>query len=141
VIKHGQDDTQPPRQRYHCPSCKRYFDDLPGTIFEGPYQPLSVWILCLYFMGLNLSNRQSAPGTRVYTDEYDLYHRVPVWGYEHKTVCHRHGVYARDEDGDGLHEVHVNTMEGFWSLLRSWLRPHRGLSQEWLPDYLGFFVL
>ena len=30
-------------------------------------------------------------------------------------------------------EVHVNTMEGVWSLLRSWLRPHRGISQEKLP--------
>ena len=27
----------------------------------------------------------------------------------------------------------------FWSLLRSWLRPHRGISQDKLPDYLGFF--
>ena len=36
-------------------------------------------------------------------------------------------------------EVHVNTMEGFWALLRSWLRPHRGISQEKLPVYLGFF--
>ena len=43
------------------------------------------------------------------------------------------------EDGDGFHEVHVNTMEGFWSLLRSWLRPHRGISQDKLPLYLGFF--
>jgi transposase-like protein len=32
-----------------------------------------------------------------------------------------------------------NTREGFWSLLRSWLRPHRGISQEKLPLYLGFF--
>ena len=30
-------------------------------------------------------------------------------------------------------------MEGFWSLLRSWLRPHRGISQAYLPRYLGFF--
>ena len=29
--------------------------------------------------------------------------------------------------------------DGFWSLLRSWLRPHRGISQEKLPAYLGFF--
>ena len=36
-------------------------------------------------------------------------------------------------------EVHVNTAEGFWSLLRSWLRPHRGISQEKLPLYLCFF--
>jgi hypothetical protein len=27
------------------------------------------------------------------------------------------GEYARDDDGDGFCEVHVNTMEGFWSLL------------------------
>jgi hypothetical protein len=29
--------------------------------------------------------------------------------------------------------------QGFWSLLRSWLRPHRGISQDKLPLYLGFF--
>ena len=54
-------------------------------------------------------------------------------------MCHARGEYARDEDGDGFCEVHVNTMEGVWSLLRSWLRPHRGISQEKLPLYLGFF--
>jgi transposase len=57
----------------------------------------------------------------------------------HESVCHSRGEYARDDDGDGFHEMHVNTMEGFWSLLRSWLRPHRGISQENLPLYLGFF--
>ena len=60
-------------------------------------------------------------------------------GLPHKTVCHARGEYARDDDGDGFCEVHVNTLEGFWSLLRSWLRPHRGVSQEKLPLYLGFF--
>lgn len=79
------------------------------------------------------------PGTLVYTDEYDIYARLSEWGYGHKTVCHGRGEYARDDDGDGFHEVHVNTMEGFWSLLRSWLRPHRGISQENMPLYLGFF--
>jgi transposase len=28
-------------------------------------------------------------------------------------VCHGKGECARDEDDDGFHEVHVNTMEGF----------------------------
>ena len=78
-------------------------------------------------------------GTLVHTDEYVIYSRLEEWGYGHKTVNHGAGEYARDEDGDGFHEVHVNTMEGFWSLLRSWLRPHRGISQEKLPLYLGFF--
>lgn len=80
-----------------------------------------------------------SPGTMIYTDEYDIYNRLFQWGYQHKTVNHSQGEYARDEDGDGFCEVHVNTMEGFWSLLRSWLRPHRGISQEKLPLYLGFF--
>jgi transposase len=80
-----------------------------------------------------------APGTLIQTDEYDIYARLPVWGYGHKTVCHASGEYARDEDGDGFCEGHINTIEGFWSLLRSWLRPHRGISQDKLPLYLGFF--
>ena len=78
-------------------------------------------------------------GTLIYTDEYNIYNRLEEWGYSHKTVNHSQGEYARDEDGDGYHEIHVNTMEGFWSLLRSWLRPHRGISQEKLPWYLAFF--
>jgi transposase len=31
-------------------------------------------------------------------------------------------------------------MEGFWSRLRSWLRPHRGISQDNLPRYVGVFA-
>jgi transposase-like protein len=77
--------------------------------------------------------------TLIYTDEYNIYSRLVEWGYDHKTVNHAEGEYARDEDGDGFHEVHVNSLEGFWSLLRSWLRPHRGISQEKLPLYLAFF--
>ncbi len=80
-----------------------------------------------------------APGSLIYTDEYDIYNRLSEWGYEHQSVNHSAGEYARDDDGDGFHEVHVNTLEGFWSILRSWLRPHRGISQEKLPLYLGFF--
>src|SRR4051794_30979791 len=251
VARHGRDDTRPHRQRYRCAACGARFDDLTGTVLAGHHQPLRVWVLCLYFMGLNLSNRQiardlglcqpnlqlmteqlrhaltarlpaetlkgeveidevyvvaghkgqpkavakrgrlgrrrrlaGAPGrgtlakdkppilglirrggrvvlrmlanvqqktiepiigatvardTLVYTDEYDIYARLDEWGYGHETVCHARGEYARDDDGDGFCEVHVNTMEGVWSLLRSWLRPHRGISQEKLPLYLAFF--
>ncbi|HEU5116480.1 MAG TPA: IS1595 family transposase [Isosphaeraceae bacterium] len=80
-----------------------------------------------------------APGSVVYTDEYDIYHRLPEWGDRHRMLCHAAGEFARDDDGDGFREVPVNTLEGFWSLLRSWRRPHRGISQEKLPLYLGFF--
>jgi len=35
-------------------------DDLTNTVFSGSHHPLSTWMLCLYFMGLNLSNKQIA---------------------------------------------------------------------------------
>lgn len=78
-------------------------------------------------------------GTTTYTDEYNIYSRLTQWGYQHRTVNHGSGEYARDEDGDGFCEVHVNTIEGVWSLLRSWLRPHRGVSQDKLPLYVALF--
>ncbi len=60
VVRDGSDDTQPHRQRYRCKTCAGRFDDLTGTVLAGHHQPLRVWVLCLYFMGLNLSNRQIA---------------------------------------------------------------------------------
>ena len=58
-----------------------------------------------------------ALGSLINTDEYTIYGRLPQGGFGHKTVNHGRGEYARDEDGDGFCEVHVNTMEGIWSLL------------------------
>ena len=60
VVRDGFDETQPHRQRYRCKACAGRFDDLTGTVLAGHHQPLRVWVLCLYFMGLNLSNRQIA---------------------------------------------------------------------------------
>ena len=60
VARHGHDDRQPERQRYRCTTQAR-FDDLTDTIFAGHHQPLRIWILCPYFMGLNLSNHQVVP--------------------------------------------------------------------------------
>ena len=60
VTRDGHDDVQPCRQRYRCKVCSGRFDDLTGTVLAGHHQPLRVWVLCLYFMGLNLSNRQIA---------------------------------------------------------------------------------
>jgi hypothetical protein len=65
------------------------------------------------------------PGATVYTDEYDVYTRLPQWGYIHQTVCHAAGEYARD-DADGFCAMHVDTLAGFRSLLRSRPRAHGG---------------
>jgi transposase-like protein len=58
VIRNGHDERH--RQRYLCKACHARFDDLTGTVLAGHHQPLRVWVLCLYLMGLNLSNRQIA---------------------------------------------------------------------------------
>lgn len=60
VVRQGRDETEPQRQRYECRSCDRRFDDLTETIFAGHHQPLRVWVLVLYLMGLDLSNEQIA---------------------------------------------------------------------------------
>jgi len=60
VTRDGHDDTQPCRQRYRCKACAGRFDDLTGTVLAGRHQPLRVWVLCLCFMGLNLSNERGS---------------------------------------------------------------------------------
>src|ERR687890_2788444 len=60
VVRDGFDEIQAHRQRYRCKTCAGRFDDLTGTVLAGHHRPLRVWVLCLYFMGLNLSNRQIA---------------------------------------------------------------------------------
>jgi transposase-like protein len=60
IVKNGRDSKHSGCQHYHCNNCNKYFDDLTNTVFTGHHQPLSTWIVCLYFMGLNLSNNQIA---------------------------------------------------------------------------------
>ena len=73
VIQRGFDDTEPARQRYECHDCTKRFDDLIDTIFIGHHQPLKVWILCLYFMGLHLSNEQIAHELSIHeSDAYQM---------------------------------------------------------------------
>lgn len=60
IVKNGHKTAHPECQKHLCKDCGKQFDDLSNTIFSGHHQPLSIWILCLYFMGLNLSNSQIA---------------------------------------------------------------------------------
>jgi transposase-like protein len=60
IGRSGSPEYAPCRQRYRCKTCSGRFDDLTGTVLAAHHQPLRVWVLCLYFMGLNLSNRQVA---------------------------------------------------------------------------------
>lgn len=69
VVKRGFDETQLHRQRYQCQACQSRFDDLSSTIFAGHHQPLQVWILCLYLIGLNLSTHQIAQELNLNKDD------------------------------------------------------------------------
>ena len=46
--------------RYLCKACGKNFDDMSSTVLSGNHLPVRNWVLCLYFMGLNVSNRQIA---------------------------------------------------------------------------------
>ena len=73
-------------------------------------------------------------GTHVYTDEYDSYNTIDR---PRSSVAHGHKEWARDDDGDGVGEVHTNTIEGMWSGLRTFLRVFRGVSKHFLSGYVA----
>jgi transposase-like protein len=83
----------------------------------------------------------TTPGAMVYTDEWSGYHHLPEWNRRHATVCHTPGQreWARDDDGDGVGEVHNNTLEGIWTGVRNYLRTFRGVSKHDLEQYIGIF--
>jgi transposase-like protein len=80
-------------------------------------------------------------GATVNTDEWASYNHLSENDRRHVRVCHTPGerVWARDLDGDGVNEVHTNTMEGIWTGLRNFLRPFRGVNKVYLEQYCRVF--
>lgn len=83
--------------------------------------------------------RDTQPTTTLNTDECSAYDQISETGRGHATVCHSRGEWARDDDGDGVLEVHCNTMEGIWTGLRNFLRPFRGVHKKYLDIYTAMF--
>jgi transposase len=81
------------------------------------------------------------PDAIVNTDEWSAYYQLAASGRTHQTVCHTPGQreWARDDDGDGIREVHNNTMEGIWTGCRNFLRLFRGVSKWFLAGYVVVF--
>jgi transposase-like protein len=70
------------------------------------------------------------PETVIFTDESPTYHQLPRLGYEHKRVNHSAKVYVA---GD----VHTNTIEGFWSLVKRGIGGvYHSVSAKYLQSYL-----
>jgi transposase len=80
-------------------------------------------------------------GTVVNTDEWKGYNGLPRMKRVHKTVDHSgpKSTWARDDDGDGVREVHCNTQEGLWTSVRNFLRRFYGLSKWYLAQYQAVF--
>jgi len=70
----------------------------------------------------------------VYTDDWKAYNHIIR---SHATVCHSAREWARDDDGDGIREVHTNTVEGMWTEVRNFLRPFKGVHKGYLSGYIA----
>ncbi len=74
------------------------------------------------------------PESTVFTDEYQAYSTLYREGYEHHRINHSARVYVHGN-------VHTNTIEGFWSLVKNGLRgTHHAVSRKWLQSYLDEFA-
>jgi len=81
----------------------------------------------------------------LYTDEHTGYGPVEdELSVFHATVKHsragdRPREWARDDDGDGIREVHCNTCEGAGAGLRTYLRGFRGVHKGFLATYVAVY--
>ncbi len=71
-------------------------------------------------------------GTMVYTDDYVAYSRLKEHGFEHESVCHSSGEYARAE-------IHVNNCECRTNLFKLWLSKFMGVNKFNLHLYAKTF--
>lgn len=74
------------------------------------------------------------PNSMVYTDELPSYNRVSLLGYRHRRIHHASKVYV-------IGNVHTNTVEGFWSLLKRGISGvYHAVSDKYLQSYLNEYT-
>jgi hypothetical protein len=62
-----------------------------------------------------------------------VYRRLPGQGYEHSRIAHSERIYVAGN-------VHTNTVEGFFSILKNGLRGvHRSVSSKHLQGYIDAY--
>jgi transposase-like protein len=82
---------------------------------------------------LPLIDQNVEKGSTINSDEYRLYRTVRKMGYQHQTVAHGRGEYVRGN-------VHINTLEGFWSHFKNSVRgTHKTISRKHMQKYLVEF--
>lgn len=143
-ILHPDPDDPPRRRANKRPGHGTFANDRPpvfGMVGRESGQ-IRLWVIpdCSQATLLPLVAGLSREGAVVNTDDWSGYGGVAELGREHPVVKHGKKEYARDEDGDGHHEIHCNTMEGIWTGLRNFLRPFRGVSKHYLNQYVAVFM-
>ncbi len=74
------------------------------------------------------------PSSTVYTDEMLSYNRLHQLGYQHKRIHHASKVYV-------MGDVHTNTIEGFWSLVKRGISGvNHAVSAKYLQTYLNEYA-
>lgn len=74
------------------------------------------------------------PASTVYTDEVPMYDSLAAHGFGHQRVHHRQKIYV---EGD----AHVNTLEGFWSLVKRGIGGvYHSVSSKHLQSYLSEYA-
>jgi transposase-like protein len=74
------------------------------------------------------------PRSTIYTDEAHHYRQIAGQGYRHRRIHHAEKVYVR---GD----VHTNTIEGFWSLVKRGIGGvYHSVSAKHLQGYLNEYA-
>lgn len=79
-------------------------------------------------------HRHVLPESMIYTDEYPVYDRLSEVGYRHRRIYHAERVYVA---GD----VHTNTIEGFFGLVKNGIRGvYHSVSRCYLQSYLDEYA-
>lgn len=74
------------------------------------------------------------PRSLIYTDEYKSYYGLSGKGYTHKRIAHAEKVYV-------VGNIHTNTIEGFWSLLKRGIGGvYHSVSAKHLQSYVNEYA-
>ncbi|MFI5118006.1 MAG: IS1595 family transposase [Terriglobales bacterium] len=78
----------------------------------------------------SIAKERILPESVVFTDEYASYNGLDGEGYQHRRINHSAGVYV-------LGDVHTNTIEGFWSLVKRGITGvYHNVGKQYLQTYL-----
>lgn len=82
----------------------------------------------------NLITKVVVPGSSVYTDANNQYHRLADFGYHHSSIKHWRQIYV-------VGDVHTNTIEGFWANFKGGMKGvYKHCGGQYLQNYLNEYT-